>query len=120
MLHILEADPTVGAEFDRARSIFDREIDHPKKTVLVARGDGPAVSRFVSDAENVADRRWRIVLWVKNTALFHDGEEEALFSGDRSVIAVLLDFDDNVSQEFRVGDSMIDVDDAFRAAERSA
>lgn len=118
MLFVLDCAGAGDPELERSRAILTREIDHPAKTIVVARGDGPGVAGFVSSAQMAADRPWRLVLWVKNPIIFRDGEEARLFGSDGATLAVLLDFQDRVASRFRADANVIDVDDAFRAAER--
>ncbi|MBI2403953.1 MAG: hypothetical protein HYV20_14695 [Gemmatimonadetes bacterium] len=118
MLFVLDCTGPGDPEFNRCRAILTREIDHPAKTIVAVRGDGPGVPGFVSNAQMAADRPWRVVLWIKNRIIFREGEEARLFGSDPGTIAVLLDFQDRVASRFGANASVIDVDDAFRAAER--
>lgn len=118
MLFVLDCAGAADPALDRARGILAREIDHPAKTIVAVRGNDPPVAGFVSNAQMAADRPWRMVLWIKNPVIFRAGEEARLFAGDPKTVGVLLDFQDRVTQRFTADASVIDVDDAFRAAER--
>jgi hypothetical protein len=120
MLFVLDCTGRDDPELEQRRAILVREIDHPAKTIVVARGSEPAVSILVSNAQMAADRPWRLVLWVKQPAIFRDGEEARLFGEDGAIAAVLLDFHDRIAARLRADASVIDIDDAFRAAERTA
>jgi hypothetical protein len=118
MLFILDPPTGAPAALSQARDILRREIDHPSKTVFVARNDGPGISELVQHANMASDRPWRVVLWVKNSAVFPDGKENQLFGADKENVGVLLDFSDQVVRRFKAGATIIDVEKAFRQAER--
>lgn len=112
MLYILEA--TSPDQLDDDRAVLHRELGHPRKVVLIVRGDEPGLATFVQDAGQAADRPWRVVVWVKNPAVFED-EDELFASRDED--AVLLDFRDEPAAYLSRGMMMIEIDDAFRQAE---
>ena len=117
MLHILDPVPEDAGSLERARTILQKEIGHPSKCILLARGNAPGTGRLVNDAAQVADRPWRVVIWVKDGRIFDEGQEAALFTS--GAVAVLLDFNDTPAKTFGVDATLIQVDDAFRAVEKA-
>jgi hypothetical protein len=115
MLHILDPAPDDAASLERARTILQKEIGHPSKCTLLVRGNAPGTGRLVNDAAQVADRPWRVVIWIKDARIFAERQEDALFASD--AVAVLLDFNDTPAKTFGIDATLIQVDDAFRAVE---
>ena len=89
--------------------------------VMVVRGDGTSVREFLPNALDAAKRRsHRVVVWVKNPAIFKEPEVVSLFGKGDGVLAAVMGpggtADGWVTRD-RLG--VEDADFAFAAAEEA-
>lgn len=118
MVYVLDVPPDDQEAIDRARRIVSKEIDHDLKVVCLVRGDGPDASAFVTNAAQVADRGWRLVLWVKSASILSKAQEKAYFGGAPNAVAAMIGLDNGVVAHLQADAEMVDIDDAFRAGGR--
>ena len=87
--------------------------------VMVVRGDGTSVREFLPNALDAAKRRsHRVVLWVKDPAIFKEPEVVSLFGEGDEVLAAVMGAGANADgwvTRDRLG--VEDADFAFAAAE---
>lgn len=95
--------------------------ERPESTVLLVRGDGPAVRVFVPNALDAAktDER-RVVVWMRNPALLDEERATAIFGDGDWCLAAALSSDGSAAAW--VGRDRIEVEDAafaFSEAEQA-
>jgi len=71
--------------------------EHVGSTVMLIRGDGPDVRRFIPNALDAAkEGKRRVVVWVKDPALLQDEEENHIFGEGDTALAAVLGIDGGV------------------------
>lgn len=109
-----------GGDVRSARRILAAEIEDPNKVLLIIRGDSPEIGMFAERARHATDGvGFREAIWVRNTVIFEDGQEEAWFGDDQNACAVVLNFGDEPVGLLSSDDTLFRIDQLLREAIRS-
>jgi len=118
ILDVRVETPKEKSDIAKGRVVLQSEISHPAKTVMVIRGTTPEISFFADNADGRSTAfPWREVVWVKNTAIFDEGQEIMLFPKKfMNHCAVVLDLEDKPVAWLKEDSSLTDIEEAFLKA----
>jgi len=106
------------ADIKSGRAILAEAIGHPSTVVMVIRNTGADVTRIADKAAVRSDPfPWREVLWVTDSRLFRDGQEDKLFAGHPTACGVALDFTGQPKAWVEPSAQLFDIEMAFLKAE---
>ena len=117
-MRILDVRPlSASVDIRTARQILAAEIADPDKVLLIIRGDSPDIGMFAERARHTTDGvGFRESLWIRNPAIFDDGQEQEWFGDDETACSVVLDFHDRPVGLLRSDDSLFRIDQLLREA----
>jgi hypothetical protein len=108
----------VQEDVQEGRKILSAEIAHPSMSVMIVRGNTPAVSKFVDNASARCDPfPWRSGVWVRDARIFSPQNLKDWFEGHATSCAVILDLNDRPAEWLDENATLFDIEQAWLGAE---
>lgn len=116
MLIILDSNGPGGLA--EAQRLLNRELDHPRKVIMLLRGEAPGMARLATDAGLMADSPWRVAIWLRSPDILDKERTAAFFGTSPSDVVVVLDLADTPVHRFEITARIDELDRGFRTALR--